>query len=161
MTTTDAHTLPDGCSRTQLHIHADLRELGRAREALQRAAQPVLGARTHMMILAVDEALSNVIRHGEHEAVAPAADGLYADADNIEFEIAVTPQSVEVQITDPFAAFDPGVVADVQLPERVRSRLRGGMGVGIMRLLLDKIEYARVDGRYNRLKLIKRREQLV
>jgi anti-sigma regulatory factor (Ser/Thr protein kinase) len=154
----DARTPYETCARTHLHMHADLRELSRAREALMQAAYPVLGARAHMLVLAVDEALANVIRHSGHDTEL-ASNAATPNNEDIEFEIAVTPQAVEVQITDPFAAFDPRAVQEVQLNARVRARLRGGMGLGIMRRVLDQIDYARVDGRYNRLRLIKRREQ--
>ena len=113
-----------------------------------------MGERSNLLVLAVDEALANVIGHAASDL--SAAHGAESSDDDIAFEIAVTQETIEVQITDAFAAFDPRGVADFQLGERVRQRRRGGLGVGIMRRVLDQIDYTRVDGRFNRLRLVKR-----
>ncbi len=94
----------------------------------------------------LDEAVSNVIRHawpggGEHE---------------VRICISVHGGDVMIEIVDDGVMFDP---LGARPPERSapgRRPRKGGVGIHMVRQLVDAIEFTRIGGR-NHLQLTKRR----
>jgi serine/threonine-protein kinase RsbW len=99
------------------------------------------------LVLAVDEALTNIIDHGG----APA-DGL------IEVDVPRSADGCVVRIRDNGRAFDPTAVPDEPPPDSPLDReAPGGFGLFLIKHLVDDVRYATtVDGR-NELTLLKRR----
>lgn len=101
------------------------------------------------IILAVDEALANVIRHGyggpceEPIDIRVERSGL----DGVE--------AISVSIRDFGKQFDPEVIAGRPL-EKVR---RGGLGIHIMKSVMDRVSYASADGGGMILNMIKKRSR--
>lgn len=125
-----------------LSVHAQTAELKRVRDTVREMASPVLGTRAHLTALAVDEALANVILHGDV-------------TDDIEIDIYVKVSSFEVRIVDNGPPYNPCQAPANDPAERAIQMQRGGMGMGIMRRVMDKIQYERLPDELNELRLIK------
>jgi len=96
--------------------------------------------------MAVDEACTNVIKHaykgdGEHQ---------------IDIAVIIDPDRFTVRIRDEGEAFDPASYEEPDLFEFVRQHKKGGLGVHIMRRLMDQVEY-RKRGKINECCMVKYR----
>jgi serine/threonine-protein kinase RsbW len=90
--------------------------------------------------ICLEEALSNVIRHG----CVPGRD----------YDIRVSyillergPGGIEVEISDDAPAFDPLALPPPSLEVPLEERKPGGMGVFMIRQMMDEVRYERRDGR--------------
>ena len=104
---------------------------------------------THKIALAVDEACSNLIRHGYHlDASQQFFVQISADASD----------RLMIEIFDSGAAFNPMNVAEPNLKEYAAQHRRGGFGVQIIRMIMDAVEYLPADAAQplNCLKLVKK-----
>ncbi len=97
--------------------------------------------------LAVDEACTNVVKH----AYRGRTD------ETFKVSVIVEPASFIVRICDTGVAFRPGEYHRPDLIEAVQSRRRGGLGVHLMRRLMDRVEY-RSKGKVNEVRLVKYRD---
>lgn len=103
-------------------------ELASFRPILQRLlAKSGLGEKkTGEVTLAVDETLSNIMRHGYPDGIAG----------KVEIEYKDYPERIEISIRDFGKYFDPNQLPDPELP----STKPGGLGVYFMKQLMDKVE---------------------
>lgn len=138
-------------SHKHLTITSDLRQLKSVRDAVLEVAEPCLHRHAHWVVLAVDEAVSNVMRHSHEGSTDPLQPGGGA----IDVDIDSDGLRVEVLIADHGPAFDPCAAEFADAPERVHARQRGGMGLSIMRRVMDEISYDRTPDQRNRLRLVK------
>ena len=99
------------------------------------------------IILAVDEACTNIIKHAYH----------YATDQEIEISIFPGRHSFEIRIYDNGKAFDPSLVRALDLKDHIGQKRRGGLGVYLMKRLMDKVEYNFIPGKRNEVRLIKYR----
>jgi serine/threonine-protein kinase RsbW len=99
------------------------------------------------IILAVDEACTNIIKHAYQ----------YAVDKEIEISIFQSTRSFEVRIYDTGKAFDPSSIHAPNLKEHIGHKRRGGLGVYLMKRLMDKVEYSFHPGKRNEVRLIKYR----
>lgn len=75
----------------------------------------------------------------------------------IEVSLAVTPAALVAEITDSGPPFDPlNDSAEPSLELEVEDRPVGGLGVHLIRTLMDDVSYRR-DAQHNRLRLAKHR----
>jgi serine/threonine-protein kinase RsbW len=97
------------------------------------------------IVLAVDEACTNIIKHA------------YQYATDKEIEVSILPQhrSFEIRIFDNGKSFDPTKIRRPDLKEHIGHRKRGGLGVYLMKKLMDKVEYNFHRGKRNEVRLIK------
>ncbi len=100
---------------------------------------------TANIVLAVDEACTNIIKHA------------YQYATDKEIEVSIFPQdrSFEIRIYDSGKSFDPSTIRQPDLKEHIGHRKRGGLGVYMMKKLMDKVEYNFHKGKRNEVRLIK------
>lgn len=101
------------------------------------------------IMLAVDEACTNIIRH----AYKSNPDGeiiIKIIFDNIKFTIL---------IIDYGNSFNPDVVPDPDLQKYYREGKVGGLGMYLMKTLMDEVEYTSVPGKYNQVLLTKNLNQ--
>ena len=98
------------------------------------------------IVLAVDEAVSNIIEHAYSEQAEPG---------DIRITIYADDESFEVVLTDYGLQFDPHSVQTPDIAEHVREGKRDGLGVFLMRQIMDEVKYAFVPGEKNELRLIK------
>lgn len=85
--------------------------------------------------LAVDEACSNVIRH--------AYGGRGGD---VRIEMTKRESSVETRVIDQGVEFDWDSVLEPDLYRYVETRRKGGLGIWLIKKLIDEVQYSRVDG---------------
>ena len=120
-------------------------------EAVQDAGQKVLTAALECgydescafsIRLALEEAMINAVKHGNG-----------CDPNKkIEVEYDVTPEKIEILVTDEGTGFDPGVLPDPTCQENIEKPT--GRGVMLMRAFMDSVEYSE---RGNQVRMIKRR----
>jgi anti-sigma regulatory factor (Ser/Thr protein kinase) len=97
--------------------------------------------------VAIDEILSNIVKYGHPEG---------AEDSRVEIRLRLEAESLEMIILDDAAPFNP---LDAERPDTAlaaEDREIGGLGIEIVRRLMDTIEYDRVDDRKNRLTLRRR-----
>jgi len=97
--------------------------------------------------VAIDEILSNIVKYGHPEE---------AEEGQVHIRLRLEAKSLEMVILDDAAAFNP---LDAERPDTTvaaEDREIGGLGIEIVRRLMDTIEYDRVDDRQNRLTLRRR-----
>lgn len=95
--------------------------------------------------LAIEEAITNVIVHGYQKPGEP-----------IGIVCRISQESVEVQITDAAPRFDPFTVPEPELEESIEDRSIGGLGVYLIRRVMDEVTYHYRNGQ-NVLVMIKRK----
>ncbi len=98
--------------------------------------------------LAVDEACTNIIKH--------AYEG--KSGHKVEITIIVDPSCFTVRICDDGKPFDASTYSEPQLRLLTKQRRSGGLGVHIIRRLMDQVEYRTRDGK-NEICLVKYRRQ--
>jgi serine/threonine-protein kinase RsbW len=103
------------------------------------------------IILAVDEACTNIIKH----AYEGASNG------DIIIEVSTKDNAFVIRIRDDGKAFDPDGVEPPNLRKQISEYRRGGLGVYLMKRLMDKVEYAIHPGKQNVVTLIKHRSEAV
>ena len=95
--------------------------------------------------LALEEFVMNVVMHGQAAA----------DSKTIWLELDDDPDQVRMVFEDDCAAFDPTSLDTPDTSLGVDERDIGGLGIHLVREMMDRVDYARTDGR-NRLTLTKR-----
>ncbi len=97
------------------------------------------------IILAVDEACTNIIKH----AYKYFPDG--------EILIKIKPSSSKfvVSIIDYGISFEPETIPEPDLQKYYRQKRVGGLGIYLMRTLMDDVKYISIPGKYNEVLLSK------
>lgn len=99
--------------------------------------------------IAVDEAVTNIIEHGY--AGQPRGGG------EIWIRLDVSPDRFRIEIADDGASFDPNALSDLDIASHVAQGNHGGLGVFLMRKIMDVVDYRFETGVRNRLVLVKHR----
>jgi len=136
-------------SARRLEIRARLDDLGRVRDFINEHVSPEsLGDDgAGELLLAVDEAVSNVIMHG-----GSRADG------RIEVQVARSPDATCVTIRDEARPFDPTAAGEPDLGVSPLEREEaGGFGLALIRRLVDELRYRVTEDGGNELLLVKKR----
>jgi serine/threonine-protein kinase RsbW len=136
-------------SRNQrLEIAADLDNLKLVRDFIEQTTQ--LAELSHKgtceLVLAVDEAVTNVIVHG-----------CQGDDCAIELEVQTEPDICVIRIRDNGRLFDPTTMHDpnLHIPPLERD-VPGGFGVYLFKHLVDQTSYRTTSDGRNELTLLKR-----
>ena len=95
--------------------------------------------------LAVDEACTNVIKHSYK----------FATDRDITIRVNANVDKFEVLIEDHGIAFDPEKIQPPNMKEYLSQYRRGGLGMFLMKSLMDKVEYKAYPGSRNEVRLIK------
>ncbi len=95
--------------------------------------------------LAVDEASTNVIKHAHR---------FNADK-NVEIFVKVDSQKMSVQICDHGSGFDANSIATPDLKEYIQKAKKGGLGIHLMRNLMDEVSFENKLNQGNCVTLIK------
>ncbi len=99
--------------------------------------------------LSIDEAATNIIKHA------------YRDWDgNIKMRVIIKKNSMTVVLIDQGKFFDPSTVKDPDLQRYVDIGKKGGLGIFIIRKLIDEIDYRHTE-EGNELRLTKYRQSTV
>lgn len=97
------------------------------------------------IMLAVDEAVSNIMRHAYRSAT---------DKD-IKFKIRFSDTECTITMIDYGISFDPEAVESPNMEQYLKERRVGGLGIHLMKMLMDKVEYRPLAGGENQLTLKK------
>jgi serine/threonine-protein kinase RsbW len=114
------------------------------------AARGLSKAVTWPVEVSLDEVLANVVRHGLEGR---------GEAASVEVELrldaSAEPPECEVVVADDGPGFDPLSAPEPDTSLGVEERPVGGLGMTLVRRLMDEVEYERRDGK-NRLRLRRR-----
>jgi serine/threonine-protein kinase RsbW len=133
--------------RSCLCIAAKLNNLREIRRFIQETAT-ALGADAAMIpdvVLAVDEAASNIIFHGYQ-----VREGV------IQIEVERKGDALVVRLRDEATPFDPTSVPRPDLSLPLEQRPLGGMGIHLMRQVMDEVIHRITPQGGNELTLVKR-----
>lgn len=95
--------------------------------------------------LAVDEACTNVIKHSYE----------FASNKDIDVRIFTANGKFEVVITDQGKGFNPEAIQSPDMRAYLSAYKKGGLGMYLMKSLMDKVEYHIAQGQNNEVRLIK------
>jgi anti-sigma regulatory factor (Ser/Thr protein kinase) len=133
--------------RQTIAVGDGLSEVGRIQEELaalwERMALPADMEGT--VSLALEEALSNVLRHSKAEG----------GSRGIEVVFQVEPDGFEFEISDSTTEYNPLARPDPDVTLPLEKRRPGGLGVYLVKQLADEVSYERREGK-NRLRFLKR-----
>jgi len=97
------------------------------------------------IILAVDEACTNIIKH----AYKSFPDG------ELIIKTKSTLNRFVISITDFGNSFEPEMIPEPDLQKYYRQRRVGGLGMYLMKTLMDDVKYKSIPGKYNEVLLSK------
>jgi serine/threonine-protein kinase RsbW len=131
-----------------LHVPSSTENLAMIRDFVSSiAAQAGLDDReAARLALAVDEACANVIEHAYrseplHEVTVRAV----VDDEELKFEV-----------VDTGHGFAPGEMSEMGIEELIRQRKSGGLGLRLIRAMMDDVQYRIIPGEKNELRMIKK-----
>ena len=136
--------------RRTLSIANDSSELSTVRTIVKELLDDSAFDQTwqNKIIVAVDEALANVVEH--------AYEG---DKGEIEILLELAPDRLQVVIRDRGVKFDPGsrLRSEIDIHEHIRKGLKGGLGMFLMQQIMDEVRFTQ-DAQHcvNELVMIKR-----
>jgi anti-sigma regulatory factor (Ser/Thr protein kinase) len=67
--------------------------------------------------------------------------------------------AVQIRVVDTGLGFDPTSVADADLDSLIRQRKSGGLGMRLIKSLMDEVHYEIVPGQKNELAMTKLRKK--
>ncbi len=94
--------------------------------------------------LAVDEAYTNIIKHAYKNTPAKP----------VQIKLGFDNSQIWISLTDEGESFDPSSYNEPDLMKRIKNKQRGGMGVYLIRKLMDNVQYNR-KGQVNEIKMVK------
>jgi serine/threonine-protein kinase RsbW len=131
----------------ELKVSSRTENLSVVRDFIQSAAVQV-GMKpgiTEDVVLAVDEACTNIIKHAYKS---------YPDG-KIILKLKYSDHKLTITITDYGNSFHPESVPDPDLQKYYRQHRVGGLGMYLMKTLMDDVRYSSVPGKYNVVYLTK------
>ena len=131
-------TKPDTSER-HLLIHNDIQQIPQLADFVETiAAEKHLDhSLTLSLNLALEEAVTNVIMYAYPEGT----DGL------VDIEAIIRKDSLSFVISDSGQAFDPTAQPDADITESLEERPIGGLGIYLVRNIMDNLSYERSDGK--------------
>lgn len=131
----------------RIHIDSRTEQLIAVRDFVSRAAAEFgfSDEEVSKIALAVDEACTNVIKH----AYQFKANG------RITVEALHGDGAFTVSVIDNGREFDPEDIRTPDMKEYLAQYRRGGLGVYLMRSLMDEVEYHITPGRQNEVRMTK------
>ncbi len=97
--------------------------------------------------LAVDEACTNAIKHAYH----------FDASQMIDLKIQLCSDKIEIIITDYGPGFDPQNLSQPDLNKNVKKGKPGGLGIHLMKTLMDRVDFYIIPGKRTEVHLIKYR----
>ena len=131
-------------SRTAPARTEELRVIREAveREAIRFGFDPETAYR---VALAVDEACANIIEHALQ----------YAADENFSVEIMTEANQFVIKLFDSGEPFQPGALPELDLKRGAEEHRDGGLGLHIINLVMDIVDYVNTSERANCLRLVK------
>ena len=142
-----ADVVPNLKKKYQLRIPSHAGNLEIVREFVSRIARKVGFNEddVNKIELAVDEACTNVIKHAySSDSKKP-----------IEIALKVDLEKLTVEITDRGKGFNPKKLQRPDMKEYIAQMRVGGLGVYLMKTLMDEVVYNIQPGKRNQLRMVK------
>jgi serine/threonine-protein kinase RsbW len=134
-------------TRSSLRLAAETENLAEIRCFVEEMAS-TLGLDPAMIpnvILAVDEAVSNITAHGYQ-----------GQGGVVEIEVGREEDALVIRIRDEAAPFDPTIVPPPDLTMPLEQRTPGGLGIHLIRQTMDEMTHCITPQGGNELTLVKR-----
>ena len=96
--------------------------------------------------LAVDEACANVIEHAYGHDISK----------EVVVRARLDDETFSIDIEDTGRGFDPALVQPEELEQLINKRKTGGLGMRLMKTLMDEVHYEIEPGKKNALHMVKR-----
>ena len=137
---------PDTFER-HLILHNDIRQIPQLAGFIETIAQDARLDKSLAMSLnlALEEAVTNVIMY----AYPKGSDGL------VDIEAVIRKDSIDFMVIDSGKPFDPTAVPDAKVDTALEDRPIGGLGIFLVRNIMDTVKYERKEGK-NLLSMTKR-----
>jgi serine/threonine-protein kinase RsbW len=137
--------------RFTLHVPSSTQNLAIIREFVTNVGvQAGLGEDDVAKLeLAVDEACTNVIEHAHRGDISK----------DVVVRATFDERTLRIEVVDSGAGFDPARIPEEGVERLVAQRRSGGLGLRVMRSLMDEVSYEIVPGNTNRLRMTKRLRQ--
>ena len=101
---------------------------------------------TAKLELAVDEACANVIEHAYGHDVTK----------EVVVRVTLDDETLSIDIEDTGSGFDPGAIDQEELEQLISKRRTGGLGMRLMKTVMDEVRYEIEPGKKNALHMKKR-----
>lgn len=131
----------------ELKVKSSTDNLGHIRNFVKESAQTagISEAVAGKVILAVDEACTNIIKHAYK----------YSPKGDIFIKIRTDKSKFIITIVDEGDHFDPNNVPEPNLPKLQKERKSGGLGMFLMKKLMDEVKYTNLSSNKNQVVLVK------
>lgn len=135
----------------RLEVDAETKNLAVVRDFLHAAIKRSLlpTADSNKVVLAVDEAVANTIQHGYEGR----------DRGTVEVVIDADDKAFTVRVRDTGISYDSGTgsaeKAELDLQKHIANGNKRGLGLFIMRKVMDEVRYTSREGDINELTLVK------
>jgi serine/threonine-protein kinase RsbW len=131
----------------ELFIKSRTEELAHVRDFISSVVQEVSVPQEIAgdIILAVDEACTNIIKHAYK----------FDPNGDIKIKIKYSAKKIAVQIRDHGASFSPDSIPTPDLKKYFEEKRVGGLGMYLMKSLMDEVNYSAVSGKYNQVLMTK------
>jgi serine/threonine-protein kinase RsbW len=103
-----------------------------------------------LLALAVDEAVANVMEHA-FEGLPP----IDLDKSKIEIFLESDGKSFKVRIRNQGKHFKPQMNLDLDIRQHVKLGKKGGLGLFLIRKIMDEVQYSFLAGSHNELVMVK------
>ena len=139
--------MPKTLKKYQLKIPSQSDNLAIIRDLVSRVASKVgfNSDEASKIELAVDEACTNVIKH----AYANNSD------QTIDVVIRIDSKKLSITVSDKGKGFDPEDVKVPNLNDSIKEGRQGGLGICLMKTLMDKVDFNIRPGSRNEVKMVK------
>lgn len=129
-----------------LSVEASTEHLAEVRDFVASHAENIgLKQKTISEIrLAVDEAYTNIIKHAYQNNAS----------EKVNIEIGSDNDQLWITLIDSGKSFDPESYSEPDLMKRIKEKKRGGMGVYLIRKVMDQVQYNR-KGKNNEIRMVK------
>ena len=130
---------PQAVTERHLVLHNDIQQIPQLAEFMEFVAQTakIDSVLTNSLNLAVEEAVTNVMLY----AYPAGTDGL------VDIGVLIRRDLLEFSIVDGGKAFDPTAAPEADITLNVEDRPIGGLGIFLVRQIMDDVSYERKDAR--------------
>ena len=132
---------------SSLRLTAELKDLAQIRRFVQESSEAfgVAPGDVPNVLLAVDEAVTNIIVHGYAGQGGP-----------VEIDITRSPGALVIRLRDEARPFDPTGVPEPDLSVPLEEQTPGRLGIHLIRRVMNELIYRRQPGGWNELTMMKR-----
>jgi serine/threonine-protein kinase RsbW len=131
-----------------LQVPSSTENLAMIREFISSAAQQAGfdSSDAAKLELAVDEACANVIEHAYGHDISK----------EVIVRVTLDDEMLSIDIEDTGRGFDPSLIQPEELEQLINKRKTGGLGMRLMKTLMDEVRYEIEPGKKNALHMVKR-----